>query len=64
MEIPFRKQYILSYVSGHFNVMGISFQILGDRLPRLSLVLGTNICCDIVYFKLAVVFERCRRLAQ
>ena len=62
----FRK---IGIVSDVFKVMGSSFQILGAatekaRLPKLSFVLGTISCCEIVDLSCPWIFERCRRLAK
>ena len=52
-----------------FNVVGSSYQMLGAatekaRLPRFSLVLGIERCCEVDDLSFLGMLEKCRRLAR
>ena len=69
------KRYVLrclrkeARLSQDFNVVGSSFQTMGAatekaRLPRFSLVLGIESCCEVDDLSCLGMLEKCRRLAR
>ena len=61
-----RKEAILSQ---DFSVVGSSFQMIGAatekaRLPRFSLFLGIESCCEVDDLSCLGMLEKCRRLAR
>ena len=55
--------------SQDFKVVGSSFQMMGAatekaRLPRFSLVLGIESCCEVDELSCLGTLEKCRRLAR
>ena len=56
-------------LSQDFKVVGSSFQMMGAatekaRLPRFSLVLGIESCCEVDDLSCLGTLEKCRRLAR
>ena len=54
-------------LSQDFKVVGSSFQMMGAatekaRLPRFSLVLGIESCCEVDDLSCLGTLEKCRRL--
>ena len=69
------KRYVLrclrkeARLSQYFNVVGSSFQMMAAatekaRLPRFSLVLGIEGCCEVDDLSCLGMLEKCRRLAR
>ena len=66
-EISFEMFTERGKTSQYFNVVGSSFQMMGAatekaRLPRFSLVLGIESCCEVD--DLSCLVMKCRRLAR
>ena len=56
-------------LSQDFNVFESSFQMMGAatekaRLPRFSLVLGIESCCEVDDLSCLGMLEKCRRLGR
>ena len=71
------KRYVFRFLllrkdarlSQDFKVVGSSFQMMGAatekaRLPRFSLVLGIESCCEVDDLSCLGTLEKCRRLAR
>ena len=69
------KRYVFRFLrkdarlSQDFKVVGSSFQMMGAatekaRLPRFSLVLGIESCCEVDDLSCLGTLEKCRTLAR
>ena len=69
------KRYVFRFLrkdarlSQDFKVVGSSFQMMGAatekaRLPRFSLVVGIESCCEVDDLSCLGTLEKCRRLAR